>query len=93
MQSMLFKNWLESKRGLAVALAAYLKVYPSFVSKMASGEKQIPIEHMAAIESFSGGDVTRQEMCPDKWQDIWPELVKAQGQPAPDAAATTAGGV
>lgn len=79
--SMLFRTWLESKRGLAGALAVYLKVPPSFVSKMASGDKPIPVAHMAAIEAYSGGEVTRQEMCPDGWQKIWPELVIQQNSP------------
>lgn len=82
MASMLFKPWIESKRGAAGELAAYLKVWPSFVSKMASGEKPIPIAHMAAIEAFTGGEVTRQEMCPDGWQKIWPELIHEQKDPA-----------
>lgn len=71
---MQFKNWVESERGRACALAVYLKVPPSFVSKMVSGEKPIPVTHMAGIEAFSNGQVTRKEMRPDDWQTIWPEL-------------------
>ena len=37
---------------------------------------------MAAIEAYTKGEVTRQEMCPDRWQDIWPELVQAPKDPA-----------
>lgn len=76
MRSMQFKNWVESERGRAGALAAYLKVPASFVSKMVSGEKPIPVTHMAAIEAFSNGQVTRQLMRPDDWQLIWPELAQ-----------------
>ena len=82
MRSMIFKNWIGSKRGVGVHLAMFLKVPPSFVSKMASGEKPIPIAHMAAIEAFTKGEVTRQEMCPDRWQDIWPELIQDRKDPA-----------
>lgn len=67
------KTWLSAERGRGAALAAALRVPPSFVTKMGNGEKPIPIDHMAAIESFTGGAVTRQEMCQD-WQRIWPEL-------------------
>lgn len=92
---MQFKNWIESKRGVAGDLALHLKVWPSFVSKMASGDKPIPIAHMAAIEAFTKGEVTRQEMCPDRWQHIWPELAtdntpkaqEPQAQAAPDVVA------
>lgn len=74
---MQFKNWVESERGRAGALAVYLKVPPSFVSKMVSGEKPIPVTHMAGVEVFSDGQVTRKEMRPDDWQTIWPELAHA----------------
>jgi DNA-binding transcriptional regulator YdaS (Cro superfamily) len=37
--------------------------------------RPVPVKYMAAIELFTGGDVTRQEMCPDEWHKIWPELV------------------
>lgn len=76
---MLLKNWIELKRGRAGALAVYLKVPPSFVSMMASGEKPIPVAHMADIEAFTEKEVTRQEMCPVGWQRIWPELLAEQG--------------
>lgn len=68
------KSWLAAGRGRGAALAAYLVVPPSFVTKMADGEKPIPVRHMAAIEAFTCGEVTRQEMCPAEWQTIWPEL-------------------
>lgn len=58
---------------------------------MVSGEKPIPVTHMAAIEAFSGGEVTRQEMCPDGWQKIWPELVQDRADPlAPQNSAQAA---
>lgn len=47
---------------------------PSFVNKMAAGEKPVPVEHGAPIEAFSAGAVTRQQMFPHDWRRIWPEL-------------------
>lgn len=41
---------------------------------MGSGEKQVPVDHGASIEQFTGGAVTRQQMFPNDWQRIWPEL-------------------
>ena len=55
-------------------LAQSLQLSQPFVTQMASGAKSIPVEHMAAIEAFTGGEVTRQEMHPTGWQRIWPEL-------------------
>lgn len=37
----------------------------------------IPARHCPAIERATGGAVTRKDLRPDDWQDIWPELVEA----------------
>jgi len=74
------KDWLAAERGRGVALAAALGVPPSFVTKMAAGSKSIPIEHMAAIEAFTEGVVTRKGMLPSGWRRIWPELVPISEQ-------------
>lgn len=70
-------EWLSQAHGRGAALAAHLKVPSSFVSKMASGEKSIPVPHMAAIEHFTAGAVTRKELRPNDWALIWPELADA----------------
>ena len=82
----LLKTWLSAERGRGVRLAAHLRVPPSFVAKMASGDKSIPLEHASAIERFTGGAVTRRDIRPDDWQDIWPELAEPQTQPEQGAA-------
>lgn len=35
-------------------------------------------ELAVAIERESARAVTRQELCPDNWQRVWPELVEAK---------------
>ena len=55
-------------------LAAALHVPASFVAKMASGDKPIPLEHATAIEQFTCGAVTRKAIRPNDWSRIWPEL-------------------
>lgn len=72
---MKLKEWAKGEIGRSAALAHALGVVPSYVFNMNNGIKPIPIKHMAAIEAFTGGLVTRQEMRPDDWADIWPELV------------------
>ena len=62
-------------------MAKSLGVVPSFVNKMASGERPIPMEHGAAIEAFTAGAVHRKAMFPNDWRRIWPEL--AANDPAP----------
>lgn len=79
------KQWAKAEVGRSAALAAHLKVPASFVSKMISGEKAIPLHHMTAIERFTDGEVTRQQMCPD-WERHWPELAAASAATAQPAA-------
>ena len=70
----LLKTWLASERGRSLGLARHLAVPPSFITKMASGERPVPIEHGAGIEAFTCGAVTRQALFPNDWHRIWPEL-------------------
>ena len=68
-----------------MALSKFIDVPPSFVSKICSGEKSIPAEHCKAIEAFSDGAVTCQEMRPTDWHKYWPELA-TQTQPTTQGA-------
>jgi len=45
----------------------------------------VPIEHCARIERELGGVVSRRELRPDDWMDIWPELAAADAQGAAHA--------
>lgn len=79
---MKIQTWLRLERGRQASLAVHLGIKPPQVGDWLSGDKMIPIVHMAAIEAYTKGEVTRQEMCPDRWQHIWPELVQEQKTPA-----------
>ncbi len=74
MASMKLSEWVAAERGRCKRLAEHLQVPQSFVSKMVSGEKPVPIAHMAAIEGFTQGAVIRRDLRPDDWHLIWPEL-------------------
>ena len=39
-------------------------------------------ENCVAIEQATAGDVTRQDLRPDDWHLIWPELAKPKRKPA-----------
>lgn len=60
--------------GEAAPLAKLVGVSASYLSQMASGDANISPERAVKIESATGGAVTRQEMFPDRWQLLWPEL-------------------
>lgn len=69
-------------------MASHLGVPVSFVHKMGSGEKPVPLAHAAAIEQFTQGEVTRRAMFPEDWPRIWPELANTnQPEPTPALAA------
>lgn len=70
------KLWLAAEIGRGVALARHLKRSPSFVNRMGSGDRPIPVELAAPIEAFTDGEVTRQAMFPATWRQIWPELAR-----------------
>jgi DNA-binding transcriptional regulator YdaS (Cro superfamily) len=70
------KLWVESERGRAKALAEAIGVPPSFVSKIVKGEKSVPAEHCRAIERFTLGEVTCQDLRPNDWHKYWPELAE-----------------
>jgi len=46
----------------------------------------VPIARCLAIERATSGAVTRRDLRPDDWQDIWPELAEPQTQPEQGAA-------
>jgi DNA-binding transcriptional regulator YdaS (Cro superfamily) len=89
----LLKKWIAAERGRGVRLAAALHVPASFVAKMASGDKPIPLEHATAIEQFTCGAVTRKTIRPNDWSRIWPELADSKPNhpqaPAHQARAAT----
>lgn len=48
-------------------------VTPNHISNVAYGLKKPSKALAEAIELFTGGDVTRQELRPHDWRDFWPE--------------------
>jgi DNA-binding transcriptional regulator YdaS (Cro superfamily) len=46
----------------------------------------VPIERCYAIERATNGAVTRKDLRPDDWQEIWPELATTNPTTEPAAA-------
>lgn len=78
MAPMNLSEWVSAERGRCKRLAEHLRVPQSFVSKMTSGEKPVPVVHMAAIERFTHGAVTRRDLRPDDAHLIWPDLATTE---------------
>ena len=79
MAAMKLPDWLNAERGRKAALADKLGVPRSFIIKIAVGEKPIPLDHCPAIEQFTGGAVTCEDLRPDK-ADYF-ALIRSQKRP------------
>lgn len=73
------KQYLSEGRGRQALLAKSLGAHAPDVSRWADGSRPIPVAYGAQIEMATEGKVTRREMFPDDWQDIWPELIGESG--------------
>ncbi|WP_186276366.1 transcriptional regulator [Burkholderia gladioli] len=80
------KTYLSSlERGGASKLAEEVGVSPSFLSQMAAGSSAISPARCVLIERATGAVVSRRDLRPDDWRDIWPELTDPE--PAAQGAA------
>lgn len=75
------KTYIQSERGNAAALSAALGIPASFLSQLASGERNVTAERASAIERATSGAVRRWDLRPSDWHLIWPELVGSDGAP------------
>lgn len=71
---MKLSEYLSQERGRQSQLAKALGAHGPDISRWADGSRPIPVRYGAAIEQETNGAVTRQEMFPNDWQAIWPEL-------------------
>jgi DNA-binding transcriptional regulator YdaS (Cro superfamily) len=75
------KTYIKADRGRASELAAALGVSRSYLSQMAHGQAPISPERCVDIERETDREVTRQDLRPDDWTRIWPELHAAGDAP------------
>lgn len=66
-------------------LAGMLGVSPPTVHEWTTGKRPVPVLRCVSISRATGGLVTLQELRPDDWHKIWPELAEIP-QPATQAA-------
>jgi DNA-binding transcriptional regulator YdaS (Cro superfamily) len=69
-------RYLKEERGRAVKVARDIGVHPVLVRQWAAG-RPIPVEHIAALEMATGGEISRKRVRPNDWARIWPELAQA----------------
>lgn len=68
-----FKKAVEIAGGVS-ELARRISVSASYVWQMKNGKRPVHAAIAVAIERATGGQVTRKDLRPHDWQDIWPEL-------------------
>lgn len=71
-------------------LAALVGVAPPTVTQWTKGERPVPPRKAVRIETATAGQVTRQQLYPDDYREIWPEL--ATDSPITTTEPATAGG-
>ena len=76
---MTLSEYFALAHGNQAALVSAVGAHQPTVHQWAIGARPIPVEHGAAIERATGGQVTRQELFPDTWARIWPELAPVGG--------------
>ena len=47
-----------------------------YLYQIKKGMRPVPVRHCVAIERATGGQVTRKDLRPNDWTDIWPELAE-----------------
>jgi DNA-binding transcriptional regulator YdaS (Cro superfamily) len=60
-------------------LAADCKTSVGYLRKACSAGQKFGAELCVSIEQATNGEVTRQELRPDDWAAIWPELAEKVG--------------
>lgn len=71
---MKLKDYVADRGGIA-RLARQVNAQPQLMWQWASGVRPVPIERCVPIERATDGAVSRIDLRPDDWHEIWPELV------------------
>jgi DNA-binding transcriptional regulator YdaS (Cro superfamily) len=67
-------DFLKDPMNTQVDLAQKVGVSQSMISQISNGSRPCPIPTCVAIEKATNGQVTRQDLRPEDWEQIWPEL-------------------
>lgn len=68
------QDYFSAERGRAAALAKRTKAAPAFLRAIAAGERPCPPKLAVRIEFDTANAVTRKDLLPKDWREIWPEL-------------------
>jgi DNA-binding transcriptional regulator YdaS (Cro superfamily) len=74
------KQYIQLNRGEGKRLAQVLAIDKSYLSQMVSNDRPISPERCVAIERETNRLVTRQELRPEDYWLIWPDLKAPKGK-------------
>jgi DNA-binding transcriptional regulator YdaS (Cro superfamily) len=66
------------ERGGQIKLAREINVPTVSIHHWAHGIRPVPAHAAVAIERATAGAVTRKDLRPNDWADIWPELIEKE---------------
>jgi DNA-binding transcriptional regulator YdaS (Cro superfamily) len=64
-------------RGTKSDLARSLNLPAQLIGQWANGIRAVPVFRCIAIERATAGAVTRRDLRPDDWWQIWPEMAQS----------------
>lgn len=67
-------EYLSQERGRQSLLAKEIGAHSPDVCRWADGTRPVPVHFCPKIEVATNGQVTRRDLRPDDWMNIWPEL-------------------
>lgn len=67
-------NYLASRKVTQASFAERLGVSQGLIYQWLTGRRPISIDKCVLIERATKGEVKRQDLRPNDWQLIWPEL-------------------
>lgn len=83
---MTLKEFLANRRGEQGIMAKKLGVSTSQMSQMVNGTCAISNKRCLIIEIFTKGEVSRKDLRPNDWHEIWPELATQESAKSEEAA-------
>lgn len=79
-------DYLSAERGRQARICKEIGAHAPDLSRWATGQRPVPVDKCLKIERATGGDVTRRDLRPNDWHEIWPDLITDE-HPAPAPAA------
>lgn len=68
------REYCLADHGRQVSLAEKIGVGSNYLNQIVNGRRPLPIKYCAKIELATDGQVSRRDLRPDDWHEIWPEL-------------------